>query len=303
MNPLRKIDDYLMELGEKQRRLAARNRALKTVDQMTPRQFNRRIEAQMPVQVDEMPLADRLLQMEKTNTLVNNRLDRLTPDQQMRSLPLIARDYQDALRQSRMADEAARQAAMDKAVAVWGPAGAAAASLAGIGIANAIPEEEPGRAPLTLEDVARMRLEPQNLDLTQAPEDVLPFASVDLGDFPGRFMDEYRGPEAGVYVDPEFDAEGLLEMIAADQQAPVIPPIEDMLSVDDDPLAAGLLSDAPADDLPEPITERDPYMTRNQKLAAEVLIDAGVPPARAGQIVRGETPMSPEEQLVIRGGR
>lgn len=225
MNPLRKIDDYLMELGEKQRRLAARNRALKPVNQMTPRQFNRRIEAQMPVQVDEMPLADRLLQMEKTNTLVNNRLDRLTPEQKMRSLPLIARDYQDFLRQSRM-QEAADSITMGPRAAEYGVPITAAAVAGGIGLANALQQEEPEvEEPLTLDDFAWIGESSRSMD----PADAMPLDEIDLG--------EPMPIEPEVYVDGgEVDTDGLAELLMSGQETPFVPDIDGMFAEPDDML-------------------------------------------------------------------
>lgn len=303
MNPLRKIDDYLMELGEKQRRLAARNRALKPVNQMTKRQFNRRIEAQMPVQVEEMPLADRLLQMEKTNTLVNNRLDRLTPDQQMRSLPLIARDYQDFLRQSRM-QEAADSITMGQRAAEYGVPITAAAVAGGIGLANALQQEEPEvDEPLTLDDISRERRREYEYFRTMDPADAMPVDEIDLGDFPGKFMDENRGLEPEVYIEGEDLAE-LAEMLNP-EPPPVVPDI------------AGLMDEDPAMDLTRdslselieamepvyPVRASEPFMTNAQRRTSQVLMNAGIPQERAVRISLGQASLSPEEYRAVTGGR
>jgi hypothetical protein len=303
MNPLRKIDDYLMELGEKQRRLAARNRALKPVNQMTKRQFNRRIEAQMPVQVEEMPLADRLLQMEKTNTLVNNRLDRLTPEQKMRSLPLIARDYQDFLRQSRM-QEAADSITMGQRAAEYGVPITAAAVAGGIGLANALQQEEPeADEPLTLDDFAWIGESSRSMD----PADAMPVDEIDLGDFPGKFMDENRGLEPEVYIEgDDVDLEELGEMLKS--PPPVVPDIDGLL--DEDPLVdwtrdplPGLIEAMEPVRPPEPVRFREPFMTNAQRRTSQVLMNAGIPQERAVRISLGQASLSPEEYRAVTGGR
>ena len=300
MNPNRTAAAAFLErLAKQQARLAARGRGFKTVDQLTPAQFNRRIRAQMPPQVDELPLADQLLRNDRTRALVNNRLDRLTPEQQMRSLPAISRAYEDFQRQQRRASEQARLAAQDKRI-VGGLAGSTAALLAGAGLSKLMPQEEepmPDDA-TTLEDIAW---------LAESPEDILP-ESIDLG--------EPMPIEPEVYIDAEdFDTDGLLDMLTAGQETPVLPDIADLLSADEEPLLFDMPEASVAEAMPEEeltltrdaapmqTPDRDPYMTNAQKRTVQVLMEAGIPSQRAGRIVLGQASLSPEEERLITGGR
>jgi hypothetical protein len=258
MNPQpNAVNAFLARLAAQQRRLAARGRGLKSVDALTPAQFNRRIRAQMPPQVEELPLADQLLRNDRTRALVNNRLDRLTPEQEMRSLPAISRAYEDYQRQARMGEEAARlqrnSMMSDAAVPL-----AAALGAGGVMMAGSKPEEV-AEEPLTLDDIAVLGAAAQAMD----PADAMPVDEIDLGDFSGRFQDEYRTEEiptplnavsqgladyasrmmdspstllASDLVEPEvgidesdYDTEGLAEMILEAMDTPVVPGIEGLM--------------------------------------------------------------------------
>jgi hypothetical protein len=301
------VNAFLERLATQQRRLAARGRDLKSVDALTPAQFNRRIRAQMPPQVEELPLADQLLRNERTRALVGNRLDRLTPEQRERSIPLIQRSYEDYERQARMADEAARlqrnSMMSDAAVPL-----AAALGAGGVMMAGSTPEEEVAEEPLTLEDIAILGAAAQAMD----PADAMPVDEIDLGDFPMV--------EPDVQIDEEdVDTDGLAEMIMAAMDTPVVPGIEGLMD-DPEPLLA---LDEPA--IPEPAEpslpmddlvlerdntppresppDRDPYMTNAQKRTVQVLMNAGIPSERAGRIARGEASLSPAEYRMVTGGR
>ena len=261
MNPQpNAVNAFLERLAAQQRRLAARGRGLKSVDALTPAQFNRRIRAQMPPQVEELPLADQLLRNERTRALVGNRLDRLTPEQRERSIPLIQRSYEDYQRQARMADEAARlqrnRMLSDAAVPL-----AAALGAGGVMMAGSTPQEEVAEEPLTLDDIAILGAAAQAMD----PADAMPVDEIDLGDFPGRFQEEYRTEtiptplnavsqgiadyatrmmespyqttlQASDLVEPDveidesdFDTEGLAEMLIAARDTPVVPDIKGLM--------------------------------------------------------------------------
>ena len=337
------VNAFLERLAEQQRRLAARGRDLKPVDALTPAQFNRRIRAKMPPQVEELPLADQLLRNERTRALVGNRLDRLTPEQRERSLPAISRAYEDYQRQARMGEEAARlqrnSMLSDAAVPLAAALGAGGALMAG-----STPEGEEAPAPMTLDDVQWM---------TMAPADAMP-TSMDLGD--------PLPVEPEVYIDAEdVDTDGLAEMILAAQETPVIPDVDAMMDEDIgmdlygssepedyDPILTSFAAD-PTDYLelrgagvpvlpdiddevpggPVPVPEvpamkearlpdvadyfgeptqlaapdRDPYMTNAQKRTVQVLMNAGIPSQRAGRIARGEASLSPQEYRMVTGGR
>jgi len=315
MNPQRNVvNAFLERLAEQQRRLAARGRDLKPVDALTSAQFNRRIRAKMPPQVDELPLADQLLRNERTRALVGNRLDRLTPEQRERSIPLIQRSYEDYQRQARMADEAARlqrnSMLSDAAVPL-----AAALGAGGVMMAGSTPEEV-AEEPLTLDDIAVLGAAAQAMD----PADAMPIDEIDLGDFPMV--------EPDVQIDEEdVDTDGLAEMIMAAMETPVVPDIEGLMEesvtmLDDGvdlgeqgfqgaseaDMGRGLTMDdlvLERDSTPprEAPPDRDPYMTNAQKRTVQVLMNAGIPSERAGRIARGEASMSPAEYRMVTGGR
>ena len=300
------VNAFLERLAEQQRRLAARGRDLKPVDALTPAQFNRRIRAKMPPQVEELPLADQLLRNERTRALVNNRLDRLTPEQQMRSLPAISRAYEDYQRQARMGEEAARlqrnSMLSDAAVPL-----AAALGAGGVMMAGSTPEEV-AEEPLTLDDIAILGAAAQAMD----PADAMPVDEIDLGDFPMV--------EPDVQIDEEdVDTDGLAEMIMAAMETPVVPDIEGLmddpetlLALDEPAIPEPAEPSLPMDDLVlerdstpprEAPPDRDPYMTNAQKRTVQVLMNAGIPSERAGRIARGEASMSPAEYRMVTGGR
>ena len=308
------VNAFLERLAEQQRRLAARGRDLKPVDALTPAQFNRRIRAQMPPQVDELPLADQLLRNERTRALVGNRLDRLTPEQRERSLPAISRAYEDYQRQARMGEEAARlqrnSMMSDAAVPL-----AAALGAGGVMMAGSAPEEME-EEPLTLDDIAVLGAAAQAMD----PADAMPVDEIDLGDFPMV--------EPDVQIDEEdVDTDGLAEMLMAAMDTPVVPDIEGLMDesvtmLDDGvdlgevgfqgaseaDVGRGLTMDdlvLERDTTPrrEPPPDRDPYMTNAQKRTVQVLMNAGIPSQRAGQIARGEASMSQQEYRMVTGGR
>jgi hypothetical protein len=301
------VNAFLERLATQQRRLAARGRDLKSVDALTPAQFNRRIRAQMPPQVEELPLADQLLRNERTRALVGNRLDRLTPEQRERSIPLIQRSYEDYERQARMADEAARlqrnSMMSDAAVPL-----AAALGAGGVMMAGSTPEEEVAEEPLTLEDIAILGAAAQAMD----PADAMPVDEIDLGDFPMV--------EPDVQIDEEdVDTDGLAEMIMAAMDTPVVPGIEGLmddpetlLALDEPAIPEPAEPSLPMDDLVlerdntpprESPPDRDPYMTNAQKRTVQVLMNAGIPSERAGRIARGEASLSPAEYRMVTGGR
>ena len=307
MNPQpNAVNAFLERLAAQQRRLAARGRGLKSADALTPAQFNRRIRAQMPPQVEELPLADQLLRNDRTRALVNNRLDRLTPEQEMRSLPAISRAYEDYQRQARMGEEAARlqrnSMMSDAAVPL-----AAALGAGGVMMAGSTPEEA-AEEPLTLDDIAVLGAAAQAMD----PADAMPVDEIDLGDFPMV--------EPDVQIDEEdVDTEGLAEMIMAAMETPVVPDIEGLmddpetlLALDEPAIPEPAEPSRPMDDLVldrdntpprESPPDRDPYMTNAQKRTVQVLMNAGIPSERAGRIARGEASMSMAEYRMVTGGR
>jgi hypothetical protein len=301
------VNAFLERLAEQQRRLAARGRDLKPVDALTPAQFNRRIRAQTPPQVEELPLADQLLRNERTRALVGNRLDRLTPEQRERSIPLIQRSYEDYQRQARMADEAARLQRNSMLSEAAVPL-AAALGAGGVMMAGSTPEEEVAEEPLTLEDIAILGAAAQAMD----PADAMPVDEIDLGDFPMV--------EPDVQIDEEdVDTDGLAEMIMAAMDTPVVPGIEGLmddpetlLALDEPAIPEPAEPSLPMDDLVlerdntpprESPPDRDPYMTNAQKRTVQVLMNAGIPSERAGRIARGEASLSPAEYRMVTGGR
>lgn len=309
------VNAFLERLAEQQRRLAARGRDLKPVDALTSAQFNRRIRAQMPPQVDELPLADQLLRNDRTRALVNNRLDRLTPEQEMRSLPAISRAYEDYQRQARMGEEAARLQRNSMLSEAAVPM-AAALGAGGVMLAGSTPEEEVAEDPLTLDDIAVLGAAAQAMD----PADAMPIDEIDLGDFPMV--------EPDVQIDEEdVDTEGLAEMIMAAMETPVVPGIEGLMDesvtmldggvdlgeqgfqgASEAGMGRGLTMDdlvLERDNTPprEAPPDRDPYMTNAQKRTVQVLMNAGIPSERAGRIARGEASMSMAEYRMVTGGR
>jgi hypothetical protein len=301
------VNAFLERLAEQQRRLAARGRDLKPVDALTPAQFNRRIRAQTPPQVEELPLADQLLRNERTRALVGNRLDRLTPEQRERSIPLIQRSYEDYQRQARMADEAARLQRNSMLSEAAVPL-AAALGAGGVMMAGSTPEEEVAEEPLTLEDIAILGAAAQAMD----PADAMPVDEIDLGDFPMV--------EPDVQIDEEdVDTDGLAEMIMAAMDTPVVPGIEGLmddpetlLALDEPAIPEPAEPSLPMDDLVlerdntpprESPPDRDPYMTNAQKRTVQVLMNAGIPSERAGRIARGQASLSPAEYRMVTGGR
>jgi hypothetical protein len=93
---------------------------------MEPADYSAAIESMLPQRGAELPLVDQLLRMDRTRTLLDSRLGRLTPEQQASSLPLVGRRYE--------ADQATARAAQIKRDADAQTAGALTAA-AGVGAA------------------------------------------------------------------------------------------------------------------------------------------------------------------------
>lgn len=280
-------------------------------EDLSAAQFRRGIEAQMPATVDELPLADQLLANDRTNALVRNRMDRLTPEQRQRSLPAIAQAYQDYLNQQHAA-----RIARDKA-------NADAAKLLGLGVAGAAAFA--GRATQEAYDEGYMSPEVDTFELRPpVPDDYYPSPELrspavtppDVEATAMEAMDDIFSAataEPEINVDPEF-AEGLSLMLDGPMFEPV-PSVEELVDEggqltlslgdgEDDPIIGGDLGEMEPDlRLSRQAASRDPYMTDAQKRTVQVLMNAGIPEQRAGMIARGEASMSIKEYRNVTGGR
>jgi hypothetical protein len=96
---------------------------------MEPADYSAAIESMLPQRGVELPLSDQLLRMDRTRTLLDSRLGRLTPEQQASSLPLVGRQY-DADRAAARADDIRRGRDADAAMALTAAGGLGAAAFA-----------------------------------------------------------------------------------------------------------------------------------------------------------------------------
>lgn len=254
---------------------------------LPPADYNAAVESVLPQRGYEVPFADELRRIDRTRALVNNRLDRLTPEQQASSLPFVGRlaDWD-----ARMARRQFMESDMDLPTRIGLAGGAAALGTAGymkMAEDAQVAEEEIARA----EEEAAAELAAQELLVQQAAEAVatddgysLPM-SIDIGeddliDVSGigaeSELDDYG------YMTPQADVAGLVE---------------------DDPVL-GLFHDSPQEEAYSPpvVVEQEP-LPGPQARSIQALMRAGLPEERARDIILKGYSMSPEEYRAVTGGR
>jgi hypothetical protein len=245
----------------------------------------------------ESPLMDLLLANDRTQTLLDSRLERLTPEQLARSLPAVGRQYE--------ADRAAARAAE----ILYGKDLNTAAALAAGGVVGGAALY--GQGSRLADEYARDQAEIPELgpDLSGDPADVLP-EELDLGDdavsdFVAGEADEME--EALLRPIREREA-GLADFLADTSYPAALPdapglfdeePIMDLQP--DSPEEAVAASPGPAmavggemdlDALPGP-----------QMRSVKVLINAGIPADRAMDIITKGASLTPDEYRMVTGGR
>ena len=264
-------------------------------------EYDANVSRMLPTEQPQPPLVDMLAANDRSRALVNARLDRLTPEQQARSLPFIGRQDEAAASARRAAAaEAARR--WDKtfppvaAAAAAVPAAAAGAYAWSRGTAD---DRAKRQANNDLADMVRVRgidatpkpawkLEPQtgDPDLTGREEDILP-QRLDIG-------------EDDLITDlPKVD-------LGDDMLVPATPPIADLFAEDDPvylppdpPAVAAAARPGPS----APVRQKSDLETLPgpQLRSIKALMRAGIPERRARDIILKGSSMSPAEYRAVTG--
>jgi hypothetical protein len=245
----------------------------------------------------ESPLMDLLLANDRKRTLLDSRLERLTPEQLSRSLPAVGRQYE--------ADRAAARAEE----LLYGKDLNTAAALAAGGVVGGAALY--GQGSRLAEQYARDQADTIELgpDLSADPADVLP-EELDLGDhaasdFVAGEADEIeqallrpiREREAGLadfLADTSYpatlpDAPGLFDEDPMMDLRPATPEEAVAAAPGPDVAVGGGLD---IEDLPGP-----------QLRSVKVLMNAGIPAGRAVDIITKGASMTPDEYQMVTGGR
>lgn len=270
------------------------------------------------------PLTDMLLDNERRRALIAGRLDRLTPEQQARSLPAVGQQYD--------ADKAAARAAEIQ----HGRDVNTAAALAAAGVVGGAAMY--GRMSQLADEAAKAQAENTfdlGPDLSGNPDGAMPMV-IDSADDPlmDSITDSVNAMKMPtVKVRPPYDPEGkaLAERMSRQQVAPTVnaPWLDGHTQLTDAEWAAGkrnhdgpsrflsddltmnLMPDSPDDAIasaPGPSTPVDRTMNMEelpgpQMRSIRALINAGIPASRATDIITKGASMSPDEYRMVTGGR
>jgi hypothetical protein len=245
----------------------------------------------------ESPLMDLLLANDRTQTLLDSRLERLTPEQLARSLPAVGRQYE--------ADRAAARAAE----ILYGKDLNTAAALAAGGVVGGAALY--GQGSRLADQYARDQADTIELgpDLSGDPADVLP-EELDLGDdavsdFVAGEADEMeqallrpiREREAGL---PDFLAD--TSYPAALPDTPGLFGEDPMMALQPDtPEQAVAAAPGPSIAVEEVMGIED--LPGPQMRSVKVMINAGIPADRAMDIITKGASMTPDEYRMVTGGR
>jgi hypothetical protein len=242
----------------------------------------------------ESPLMDLLLANDRKQTLLDSRLERLTPEQLSRSLPAVGRQYE--------ADRAAARAAE----ILYGKDLQTAAALAAGGVVGGAALY--GQGSRLGEEYIQNQADTIDLgpDLSGDPADVLP-EELSLGD--DSLLNEVGDAIGAMEMLPDPDLEAL-EALAGLPDAPAEEEIDVADLFAEDPML-DIRPDAPEEavaaapgpglavggvldieDLPGP-----------QMRSVKVLIGAGIPADRAMDIITKGASLTPDEYRMVTGGR
>ena len=270
--------------------------------------FLRGIDRQMPA---AEPLADMVNRANRTDTLLNSRVQRMTPDEQRGSLTAVwaqaQKDAADAAATRRMADTRRSQDFQTGAtIAGLGALGAGAfgarvAQEAGLGRSEEDPESfaEPDLPAVV------SRPEPTSTWWGEAEEDIVP-PTIDLGD--NDLGDMALEDDIVVPFEPEIFM-GPEDRAILDSMDDPLPDWWTKRTTRDYALPLGMLSPEESVSMsPGPESEVDmggdlEDLPAPQMRSIAALIQAGVPEQRATDIILRGSSMSPDEYRMVTGGR
>lgn len=230
------------------------------------------------------PLTDMLLDNEKRRALIASRLGRLTPEQQARSLPFVGQQYEADRAAARAAEiKAAKDRQTLAAMTALGAAGAGA--FAGRVLQEA--DEQERLSPLVRDmrvaDFIRSSADEIQLEDEPAPEFVFPRPT------PPTFQDLVADMRAVPWLGRVNRPTGFLSEDPMMNLEPDSP---------DDAISA-----APGPTIPVGRTMNIEDLPGPQMRSVRALMRAGIPSARAMDIIQGRANMSPDEYRMVTGGR
>ena len=246
------------------------------------------------------PLTDMLLDNDRRRALIGSRLDRLTPEQQARSLPVVGRQYE--------ADQAAARAADIR----YGRDVNTAAALAAAGIVGG--GAMYGRMSQLAEEAARGQAENDfdlGPDLSGSPDGAMPM-TMDLEE--DALMDSVASMPAPMAEGVDEDAllGSVQQQLAGVPQfaGGQPPPRSGMDLFADDPMMNlepdspdEAIASAPGPSIPVGRNMDMETLPGPQMRSVRALIRAGIPAGRAMDIITKGYSMSPDEYRMVTGGR
>lgn len=243
------------------------------------------------------PLTDMLLDNERRRALIGGRIDRLTPEQQARSLPFVGRQYE--------ADRAAARAAEIQ----HGRDMNTAAALAAAGVVGGAAMY--GRMSQLADEAAKAQAENTfdlGPDLSGNPDGAMPMV-IDSADDPlmDSITDSVNAMKMPtVKVRPPYDPEGkaLVKRLSqpADIDAARLFADDPMMNLEPDSPEDAIAA-APGPSIPVGRNMNMEDLPGPQMRSVRALINAGIPASRAMDIITKGASMSPDEYRMVTGGR
>lgn len=243
------------------------------------------------------PLTDMLLDNERRRALIGGRIDRLTPEQQARSLPFVGRQYE--------SDRAAARAAEIQ----HGRDVNTAAALAAAGVVGGAAMY--GRMSQLSDEAAKAQAENTfdlGPDLSGNPDGAMPMV-IDSADDPlmDSITDSVNAMKMPtVKVRPPYDPEGkaLVKRLSqpADIDAARLFADDPMMNLEPDSPEDAIAA-APGPSIPVGRNMNMEDLPGPQMRSVRALINAGIPASRAMDIITKGASMSPDEYRMVTGGR
>lgn len=284
-----------------------------------PADYGTAVSSMMPSSLGE-PLADMLLENDRRRALIGSRLERLTPEQQSRSLPVVGRQYESDQAAARAADISSGR--NRDTAAVLGAAGVLGAGAFGARLAQ---ESDRNRRDSALLSDLNMReqLAKDVQDIPIGADDGVYVPDVYVGasvqDIPDLFAEDAMLPitsdvdEIGM-MDQLADDYGSISVPSSGARMPLMPMPRAYAGTGPESMRRDVVKDMEWTFLPTDSEESWPDgpvsqtpdmedLPGPQLRSVKALISAGIPAGRAMDIITKGSSMSPDEYRMVTGGR
>jgi hypothetical protein len=250
-----------------------------------------------------LPMVDMLLENDKRRALLGGRLDRLTPEQQARSLPAVGRQYE--------ADQAAARAADIRRGRDMNTAGMlAAGGLAGagaFGLRMAMEDAQNQQDSMLMEAWENEKQQRMTSQLSQDPASVAGLIEAGGGDSDPA-MDMVSAAVSELDFSEDTPVDPIVPYSEANTRANTLSQLASMFGEEpqlailpDSPDDAIAAAPGPTGNVRQVVDLED--LPGPQKRSIIALIRGGIPEGRAMDIILKGSSMSPDEYRMVTGGR